>query len=399
MTSQSVYTFRITPLALAGLLLAGPAHAADTPAQLRAKDLQQRLARSDAQAAALQQRIEQLERRLEAMRTAISNAPTAAATVRPAAIAQAAGTTPPRPPAQSSGSSAAARSAPGSFEVDEEAAQRALERTLTQSGALLLPPRTVELTPSFTYRRLESTTSVPANFTPPGGGAPVLVLANQRLRRSESTARLDIRAGMPYNTQLELGIPYSHVRQSQVTDFSATASSRGDGIGDATLGIARTLTRESGWKPDVIGRLSYNFGNGKRQDGAVALTGGYRQLQAELVTIKRQDPLAFVASAFYARAFERDAVRPGDAAGISLSAILAASPATSLQFGFSQIHRQEQRLGGAKITGSDQTYGIVNLGASSVLSRDTTLVTQFGIGVGNDAPKYSFSLSLPILFR
>jgi hypothetical protein len=79
--------------------------------------------------------------------------------------------------------------------------------------------------------------------------------------------------------------------------------------------------------------------------------------------------------------------------------VLAASPATSLQFGFSQVYRREQENNGLKISGSDQTYGIVSVGASSVLSRDVTLLTQVGIGVGNDAPKYSFSVAVPILFR
>jgi uncharacterized protein with beta-barrel porin domain len=109
--------------------------------------------------------------------------------------------------------------------------------------------------------------------------------------------------------------------------------------------------------------------------------------------------LAFTASAAYTRVFERDSVKPGDAMTFSLGTVLAASPATSLQLGFSQIYRQKQELNGVKIAGSEQTYGIINLGASSVLSRDMTLVTQFGIGLGNDAPKYSIGISLPILFR
>lgn len=291
------------------------------------------------------------------------------------------------------------RPGPGSFEVDEEAAQRALERTLTQSGALLLPPRTIELTPSFMYRRAELSTQVPATIAVAGSATPSLVLANQRTRRNENTVRLDLRAGMPYNSQLELSLPYNTVRSSQVSDLGTATSANGNGIGDVTLAVAKTLTRENGWRPDLIGRLTYNTGSGRRQDNGVPLIGGHRQVQAELVAIKRQDPLAFVAGAFYAKSFEKDSIKPGDAAGLSLTAVLAASPATSLQFGFTQVHRQRQEFNGAKLAGSDQTYGLVTLGASSVLSRDLTLVTQVGIGVGDDAPKYSITVSLPILFR
>jgi hypothetical protein len=283
--------------------------------------------------------------------------------------------------------------------VDEEAAQRALERTLTQSGALLLPSRTIEVTPSFSYRRIEQTAPALANITNPTSGAPALVLTTQRIRRNELAAHLGLRAGMPYGTQLEFDLPYNYVRTSQLTDLGPTSSANGNGMGDVTLGIAKTLARESGWRPDLIGRFSYNFGNGRRQDGIVPLGGGYRQMQGELVALKRQDPLAFIASTFYSKSFEKDGIRPGDAAGFSLASVLAASPATSLQFGFSQVYRKEQENNGLKISGSDQTYGIVSVGASSVLSRDVTLLTQVGIGVGNDAPKYSFSVAVPILFR
>jgi len=391
---------RIIPIALIGLLLAGQSQATETAAQKRERTLLQRLAKSDAQAAALQDRIEKLEKRLEVLRAAVAAIPpTAAAHPMPVAqtaprLAQA---TPPPPPA--GGSARASRSGPGTFEVDEEAAQRALERTLTQSGALLLPPRTIEVTPSFSYRRIEQTAPALANITNPTSGAPALVLTTQRSRRNELAAHLGLRAGMPYGTQLEFDLPYNYARSSQLTDLGSTSSANGNGMGDVTLGIAKTLTRESGWRPDLIGRFSYNFGNGRRQDGTVQLGSGYRQMQGELVALKRQDPLAFIASTFYSKSFEKDGIRPGDAVGFSLASVLAASPATSLQFGFSQVYRKEQENNGLKISGSDQTYGIVSVGASSVLSRDVTLLTQVGIGVGNDAPKYSFSVAVPILFR
>lgn len=391
---------RLAPLALLGVAFASAGHAADAPAPKRERQLLERLAKSDAQAAAMQKRIEQLEQQVRQLSASLGTAGTAQ--VQPApAVAQASPPPAPAPaprPAQET-AKPAARSAPGKFEVDEEAAQRALERTLTQTGALLLASGTIELTPGFTYKRTELTSPLYATAANPATGAADLVLASQRTRRNEMTASLDLRAGLPYNSQLELSLPYNYVRSSQVSDIGATASDNGNGVGDVTLGIARAFTRESGWRPDLIGRLAYNFGNGRRKDGLVDLGAGYRQVHAELVALKRQDPLAFVASVFYDKVFEKDGFRPGDDAGVSLSALLAASPATSLQFGFSQIYRQKQEQNGLKVPGSEQTYGIATLGASSVLSRDTTLITRFGIGLGSDAPRYSFNLSLPILLR
>jgi len=43
--------------------------------------------------------------------------------------------------------------APGQIEVEEEDVERALERTLVQAGALLLPFGSVEVEPSFSYTR------------------------------------------------------------------------------------------------------------------------------------------------------------------------------------------------------------------------------------------------------
>ncbi len=291
------------------------------------------------------------------------------------------------------------RPAPGSFEVDEEAAERALERTLTQAGALLLRQGTVEVTPVYSFRRTESSAQGLVNITT-NGGATFPVLATQKTRRNENLTRVDVRVGMPYNAQLEMSVPYNYVRSSRVTELGAgSTSANGQGIGDITLGAATTLMRESGWRPDLIGRLTYNTGSARREDNGVSLLGGYRQIQADVVAIKRQDPLAFVTRLSYTKSFEEDGVKPGDAVALSLTSVLAASPATSLQFGFSQVHRQRQERNGVKLSGSDETYGMAVLGASSVLSRDVTLVTQLGIGLGSDAPKYSFTVSLPILFR
>lgn len=369
---------------VATLCLAGQV-GAQAPAANTEKELVQRLERSEARAVSLQQRLDELERRIQALGAGPS--PQAQAAPRPGPASS-------PPPGTPGNRTAAARGAPGAFEVDEEAAQRALERTLTQSGALLLPTGTFEFTPRIAYQHSEQDG---ASIVPTTAGAAALV--NSQIRTSQLTTSLDFRTGLPFGTQLELSLPYSFTRRSVANSLPSETSDSGRGIGDITVGLAKTLVRERRWIPDLIGRLNYNFGNGKKQADGVALGGGYRQMEAEFVALKRQDPLAFVASTFYNRVFEDDSIKPGDLAGISLQTILAASPATSLQLGFSQLRRQEQEFRGSKIGGSDQTFGLFTVGASSVLSRDLTLVTQIGLGLGNDAPKYSFTVALPILFR
>jgi hypothetical protein len=291
------------------------------------------------------------------------------------------------------------QAAAGTFVVDEAAAQRALERTLTQTGALLLPVNIIEVTPTLLYSLTERTSAVLGTVTVPGTSSSSLAIVTSRLRSNETLGAVSLRAGLRGQMQAEANIPFSHIDASRIDDFGNAEAADGNGTGDISVGIARTFLQEAGWTPDIVGRLTYNFGNGRQQQGILGFGGGFRQVQGEVVALKRQDPLAFTASAFYSRVFERDAFKPGDARGFSLGAALAVSPATSLQFNFSQIWRKRQESAGVKVAGTDQAYGIFALGASSVLSRDITLVTQVGIGLGSEAPSYTASISLPILFR
>lgn len=370
-------------------------------AQQREKSLAKKLKESEARVKLLQERMERLESRFEMMAQERPSNPGLASTPKPE---QQRAATPNIVPVKTQVASttspavAPPRSNVGTFEVDEEAAQRALERTLTQSGVLLLPEGAFNITPSFSYTRNEINTGELLDVTNPITGASGLVLSDNRTRRNEFSARADLKYGLPKDAQLELGLPYNYVRSSTVSSFGDGTSDNGSGIGDITIGLAKTFMQEKGKFPDLIGRLTYNTGSGRKTDNQVSLGGGYRQVSGEVVALKRQDPLAFFAGASYSHVFEEDDIKPGNAIGLSLGAVLAASPATSLQFGFSQIHRQKQEVNGNKIQGSEQTYGIVNIGTSSILSRNTMLQATVGIGVGEDAPDYSFNLSLPINF-
>ena len=262
----------------------------------------------------------------------------------------------------------------------------------------MLQPGTIEFSPGFHYARLEQTLPILLTLPLPSG-TTITSIAENRVRRNELTARADFRVGLPMNAQAELGLPVTRITAQQNNTFDPVTSKSATRLGDLTLGLARTFARENGFVPDLIGRLTWNTGSGRNLPAPLSSGSGFQQLQAELIAVKRQDPLAFVASIGYARVFEKDGIKPGDATVLSVSSLLAASPATSLQLGFSQILRARQQVSGLRLDGSDQAYGLFTLGATSVLSRDLTLVTQFGIGAGGDAPRYSVNVALPILFR
>jgi hypothetical protein len=117
------------------------------------------------------------------------------------------------------------------------------------------------------------------------------------------------------------------------------------------------------------------------------------------VALKRQDPLAFVASGFYQKTFDDNNFNPGDQYGFNLGTFLAASPATSLRFQFQTTYIGDIKSDGRTLSNSDRVEGIFVVGASSILGRGVLLDVSGGIGLTDEAPDYFISISLPVRFN
>ena len=286
--------------------------------------------------------------------------------------------------------------APGQFEVDEAAAERALERTLVQGGALLLNAGEAEITPSFRFIRSED--NAPIAFASNGG----TFVAEDDVRRNTFEWELGLRLGLPFDSQIEVGLPYRLVDQSEVTSVAFTAqqerSSSGSGLGDLSIGLAKTLLRERRWWPDLVGRLTWDTATGETRDGGVVLGSGFNEVTGSLTATKRQDPLVFIGGASYQKAFENDDITPGDQLGFTLGAILAASPETSLRLTFDQTFVEEFEIDGGAVDGSDLAAGTLNVGASMILGPRLLLDVVVGVGVTDEASDYSILASLPLRF-
>lgn len=289
------------------------------------------------------------------------------------------------------------KSGPGAVEVDEFAAERALERTLTNQGALLLPQGVYDIEPFFSYARRDTTSPAFAD----AGGGNFIAVGTQRIKRDAFSFGVGARIGLPYESQLELSFPYRVVRQERVVNSLSsisTDSGTGSSIGDASIGLAKTLMREDGWKPDLIGRVSWNTSTGSRSDNDIPLGIGFDELSASLTALKRQDPLAFTASLSYTKTLEKDDTEPGDQIGLSLGTSIAASPSTSLSFTLSQSWARETEINGEEVKGSSSNSSQFLIGFSSSVSRRALLAFSAGIGLTDDAPDYSFNVSMPIRF-
>lgn len=371
----------VPPAALIAALFAAPLPSAAAEAPTT-RQLLDKIEQRDALIDDLQRRVRELENR--AARPAPAPTPPSAAAPGPSS-------SPPPPGPAPAARPKAAAAAPGQFEVDEEAAQRALERTLVITGALLLPYGQFEVQPGFLYTRSQN--DFPA-LVRAGNGT---VAAAVDSRADAIGGNVFMRLGLPLDSQLEFYVPYQSIDREVVVRQGGTVLSdddnRGTGFGDIRLGLAKTLLREKHWWPDVIARFTWDSDTGQTPS-RVALGSGFDELQGSVTLTKRQDPLVFIGSVAYQSAFEKRDIRPGDVLSFSLGAVLAASPETSLRVVLSQNFIDRVEVNGNALKGTDRVSSTLNFGASSILGRGLFLDFTAGIGLTKDSPDYTVGVSL-----
>lgn len=291
----------------------------------------------------------------------------------------------------------AAQAKPGKFDVDEAAAEHALERALVQSGALLLPAGTVEIVPSLSYVRRESASPGQLVFTSNGG----VMVADSQFRQNQVEAALIARAGLPWNMQVEIGVPYDYKSVSTVTSVGGSnlsqQSTSGFGFGDPAILLSKQFSHEGEWLPNLIANLGWDTDFGQSVKG-IPLGTGFSELKASITASKRQDPLVFTAGLGYTTAFEKNGIQPGDQYTITGGAFLAVSPETSLLFSPMVTFAGETTFNGVSIPGSDQVAAALEIGLVTVLAPRLLLDLRVDIGLTRDAPKFGVKAAFPFQF-
>ena len=110
-------------------------------------------------------------------------------------------------PQEAAASKEAAPRPPGQLQIDEVAAQQALDRVLVQQGFALLPKGSVEVEPAFTFLNLKS--SFPAFVINNG---TTTIVAN-RVKQYDYVGDLALRVGLPWDSQFDFDIPYRYLDQ------------------------------------------------------------------------------------------------------------------------------------------------------------------------------------------
>lgn len=262
--------------------------------------------------------------------------------------------------------------APAAAAEDEELS-RALERTLVQQGGLLLLRFAYELQPEASY----------ANWDRSRG--PL---------RSSSGAALSLRAGLPWESQFQLRVPYVHVR---------TATGSATALGDIDLSLSKQIARETARRPGLIASLGWTVRTGRDGfDGGVPTGSGFNVLQAGLTAVKRSDPLMLYGGVSYAVPLSRQVsgneIAPGDTFGLRLGTILAASPDTAVNLGLNLGFVRPTRLSGQSVADTDTVLGTLQIGVGTILTRNTLLNVAGEFRVSGNAPNFRLTVTLPIRF-
>jgi hypothetical protein len=362
-------------------------------AQPTAEELQRQLEQRDVV-------IEQLLRRVDALERRAGTAP-------PGAVA------PGQPGAATRPSTGRAPSpSTTSTPAEEEATiARALERSLVQQGGLLLPPFSFEFVPEILYTlQTRDQLAIVAPGVIPGGGTAI---TQQRSRRDLLEFGATFRVGLPWESQAEIRVPYAIDWNETTFGGGVAKTSRNTAdFGDVEIGLSKQLLHERGWLPDLLGSVRWKTQTGRSdQAAAVQSTGafsgsgagtGFDAVQGALTAVKRQDPLVFVGTLSYTANLS-DTIGgvdtdPGDAIGIRLGTILAASADTSLRFAIDTSFVERTAVAGRRVPGSDQVVSTLEVGIGSVLSPRIFLDVFAGIGLTTDSPDFRVGVSLPIRF-
>ena len=290
---------------------------------------------------------------------------------------------------------------PGSFDVDEDAATRALERTLVQLDALLLEPGRVEAGLDISYTFDARITPVLIDVTADDGSTNTAVGLSET-RDNNLDAILDLRIGLPFDAQLNIDLPVvSDDREQRLTLAGTQVSSENNdisGFGDISVTVVKKVFAEKGRRPDLLVSAGLNTDTGSESD--TRLTGsGANELIAGLTATKRQDPLVFTAGVTSVFPQEEDNVQAGQVTQLSISTLLAASPRTSLQFSFDQTFIGELSIDDDDIEGTDTSFASFTFGASSVIGRQTFLSAAATMGLTDDATDYTLSIGISRQFR
>lgn len=276
--------------------------------------------------------------------------------------------------------------------LDEDDLARALERSLVLSGGFVLPPGRFDLSAGVTYDYSRRRQLVLLPNT----------ISQQDVRVENLLPYIGLKAGLPGQAQIEVqgGYPFQFVER--ITGGQSESAEDGD-WGDIRLGLSKQLLNHVHSSTGLILNLSYRWAaepSRQTQDPQISLGAGFDAWGAALTAVRRADPMVLVASANFSHRLADDEtqsqIEPGNAYGLSLQALLAASPEMSLRSGFTLSRTDTLEFSGEPVPGSAQEAGSLQLGLAMVLNQRMLFDLSLAAGLTGDAPDFGLAMSLSV---
>ncbi|WP_245904607.1 transporter [Billgrantia lactosivorans] len=252
-----------------------------------------------------------------------------------------------------------------------------------------------------------------------------------------TTFDLNLRYGLTNRLEWELNLPYVYrsstyqsIGAGGATDRYVEEDITEGGVGDIRSSLYYRVLPESSTRPDVVlnfgvraptGKHPYGIGTREIEgsDGNLTVpeelpTGnGVWGVSTGVSVLKTLDPAIVFANLGYTYNFEKkfsdissDAssdpgrIELGDSIRFGFGTAFALNPRFSLSLSYTHQHAFDSKRtfeGQSKenITGSGATSGAFNLGATYAMSDTTSLVTNVGIGMTDDAPDITLTFRMP----
>jgi hypothetical protein len=150
--------------------------------------------------------------------------------------------------------------------------------------------------------------------------------------------------------------------------------------------------------PDLLVAAQWKTRTGA-SGGDLPPGSGADALRASLTAVARDDPLVLLGSINYVWGFRSGDVAPGDAVGLVLRVLLAATPDTSLLIGIDAANSFARRVRGTAVPGTERLSTTLDIGLSTVVGRDQFVDVTVGVGVTPAAPAFQLAASLPFRLR
>ncbi|HZO04004.1 MAG TPA: hypothetical protein VFB93_22690, partial [Burkholderiales bacterium] len=202
------------------------------------------------------------------------------------------------------------------------------------------------------------------------------------------------RVGLGWTSQFQVRVPYLHVK---------TTAGSAEGEGNIDFSLAKQLVSEGAASPSLVAALGWVRKTGRDGfDGEVATGSGFDTPYIGFTAVKRYDPLAFYGGLSYASPVSREIsgtkLTPGDTVGLRLGSVLAASPDMSVNVGLNLGVARTARVDGERVPDSDETFGTLQIGFGSVLTRRVILNVFGDFRVTGNVPDFRLGVTLPVRF-